>query len=284
MSRVGIAIALLAAALVVHRCGDDDPAPPARWRCATFNIENFPKHDRQIAGAFDAIAQLDAAVVAVQEILDPRLFAATARERLGPAWDFVALDTSPRDPPRIVQHLGVLFDRRVFELVATRSHDGTRLDGRYKPTFDVELRAVAGGEHVRVLVVHLKAGADSQPIRARQYAALRAIVAGVARPGARVILLGDFNATGEADRRELARLAAATGLSWTSEPLACSSFWALDDSCPRGRLDHVLTTLAATEVRAAGGCAVDGCAAQDRCPVYAEQVSDHCPVVITLER
>lgn len=283
MSRVGIAIALVAATLVVQRCGDD-PAPPARWRCATFNIENFPKHERQISGAFDEIAQLDAAVVAVQEILEPQLFAATARERLGPAWDFVALDTSPRDPPQIVQHLGVLFDRRVFELVATRSHDGTRLDDRYKPTFDVELRATASGEHVRVLVVHLKAGGDSQPIRARQYAALRAIVAEVTRSGAPVILLGDFNATSDADRSELARLAAATDLRWSSEPLTCSAFWALDDSCPRGRLDHVLTTLAATEVRATGGCAIDGCAAQDRCPIYAEQVSDHCPVVITLER
>jgi endonuclease/exonuclease/phosphatase family metal-dependent hydrolase len=283
MSRAGIAIALVAAALVGHRCCDG-PAPPARWRCATFNIENFPKHDRQVSAAFDEIARLDAAVVAVQEILEPQLFAATARDRLGPDWDFVALDTSPRDPPQIVQHLGVLFDRRVFELVATRGHDGTRLDGRYKPTFDVELRATAGGEHVRVLVVHLKAGGDNQPIRARQYAALRAIVAEATRPGARVILLGDFNATGDADRRELARLAAATHLRWVSEPLACSSFWALDDSCPRARLDHVLTTPAATDVRAAGGCAVDGCAAQDRCPVYAEQVSDHCPVVVTLER
>lgn len=60
-------------------------------------------------------------------------------------------------------------------------------------------------------------------------------------------------------------------------------FWALDDSCPRGRLDHVLTTLAVTDVRVAGGCAVDGCAEQDRCPLYAEQVSGYCAVVVTLE-
>jgi endonuclease/exonuclease/phosphatase family metal-dependent hydrolase len=278
MRRLALAAVLAAAVLAGRRCcaGGD---PPHR-RVATFNIEDFPKSARQVPAVFDELARLDAAIVGVQEIIEADLFAATARDRLGASWEFISLYT---DPPTVhpVHHLGVLFDRRAFAHVSTRSHDGTRLEGRHKPTLDVELRDVASGEHVRILVVHLKAGGENQPIRARQVAALRGIVAEVQRANQRVILLGDFNATSEADRRALAQLASATALHWVTEPLACSSFWARDDGCVGSRLDHALTTAAPVDVRAAGACATHGCERRDSCPVYTEEVSDHCPVVLS---
>ncbi|MBA3541607.1 MAG: endonuclease/exonuclease/phosphatase family protein [Deltaproteobacteria bacterium] len=134
---------------------------------------------------------------------------------------------------------------------------------------------------MRVLVVHLKAGGDGRDIRARQYAALATVVRAVQHSGERIVLLGDFNATADDDRKDLARLAALTGLRWATEPLACSAFWSRDDGCPRSRLDHVLTWAPPRRVEAAGACATEGCDWQDRCPLYAEQVSDHCPVVVT---
>ncbi len=273
-----IAVLVAGALIAVARCRDE---PSERWRAATFNIEHFPKDQRQIDGAFAEIATLDAGIVAVQEITDTELFAATARSRLGNHWVFIP----EHAPDGTFDHqIGVLFDRRVYAFKRKRVHDGTRLGGRHKPTLDVELRHRATDEALHVLVIHFKSGGEHHVTRHRQYAALRQIVAEVSRSGTQVIVLGDFNATGNEDRADLAQLAEATRTTWATENLACSAFWDRLDTCPTSRLDHILTTLAPIEIRAAGGCAEVGCDTHDRCPLYEEYVSDHCPVIVTFER
>jgi endonuclease/exonuclease/phosphatase family metal-dependent hydrolase len=273
-----IGILVVAAVVAARRCRDQ---PPLRWRAATFNIEHFPKDQRQVDGAFAEMATLGATIIAVQEITDTELFTVTARTRLGASWQFVP----EHAPDGTFDHqIGVLFDREAYAFVRRRVHAGTRLEGRHKPTLDVELRDRTSGDTLRVLVVHFKSGGDSHPIRRRQYAALATIVADVQRSGARIIVLGDFNATGEPDRADLTQLAATTRTTWATEDLACSAFWDRIDSCPTSRLDHVLTTMPPVETRAEGGCAEVGCDTQDRCPLYEEHVSDHCPVVVTFER
>jgi endonuclease/exonuclease/phosphatase family metal-dependent hydrolase len=272
-------IAIAVAALAARVACSDDREPP-RLRIATFNIEDFPKDDRQIAGAFDEIARLDAGIVALQEIVDPAVFARAAHTRLGADWEFIYASTAPERPAHPVHHLGVLFDRSRWTLVSSRLHDDTRLaEGRHKPTFEVRLQP-ASGSILRVLVVHLKAGGDHEATRARQLAALAAVLRTALESGERVVLLGDFNATGAGDRDAIATLAATTSLHWSTEALACSAFWNRDDGCPRSRLDHVLAWSAAARVEAAGACATEGCDWQDRCPIYREHVSDHCPVVV----
>ena len=267
MRRFALAL-LVILAVRTCRCRDDEPQ---RLRIATFNIENFPKTTKQIVRAFEEIQALDAPIVAVQEITNTEVFVTAARRRLGDAWRFEYIETGS-----VLDHrIGVLYDSRVVRHVKTRVHDGTRLEGQQKPVLDVEF--AHGDRRLRVLVLHLKAGGENHPIRTRQYAALRRIVTDVKRDGAPVVLLGDFNATGDADREDLARL----GLQWLTQPLACSAFWdQADGGCPRSRLDHVLSTQTAVSVRAAGGCAAEGCAWQDSCPLYAAEVSDHCPVVV----
>lgn len=274
-------LAAFALAAAVSRCTSCDERS-TRWRIATFNIENFPKHARQIDGAFREIARLDAGIVAVQEITDPVVFATAARERLGADWSFVHIDTEPR-ANYVPHHLGVLFDRRRFHFQHLRIHEGTRLDGNHKPTLDVELRSVATGKLVRVLVVHLKAGGENQPIRHRQHVALAKIVAEVKRSRADVVVLGDFNATSDADRKALAKLAEQARMTWATERLPCSSFWNREDGCPRSTLDHAVSSRRPVDVRAAGGCETEGCDRQDRCPLYFYDVSDHCPVVMMFE-
>jgi endonuclease/exonuclease/phosphatase family metal-dependent hydrolase len=269
------------AAVVSVRACRHDAATPLRF--ATFNIEDFPKNARQVAGAFDEIRRLDASFVGVQEIGDPELFAAQARERLGDAWQFAHINSGPlaHRSSHPAHHLGVVFDTRVWTFVSMAAHDETRLElGRHKPTLEVRLRDRAG-DAVRVLVVHLKAGGDGRDIRARQYEALAKILSDVKRWGERVVLLGDFNATNAADRADLEVLARDTGMVWATRDLACSAFWSRDDGCPTSRLDHVLTWSPPSKVEAAGACETDGCEWHDRCPLYAEQVSDHCPVVVT---
>jgi exonuclease III len=256
------------AIIVVRGCRHREP--PIRF--ATFNIENFPQHERQIAGAFAEIARLDVGFVAVQEITEPAIFQRAARERLGERWEFVAAPDG---------WLGVLFDRARWSFLSMTVHDETRLDDRHKPVLEVRLGA--GDVVVRVLVVHFKAGGDGRDVRARQYAALGGIVRRALASGERVVVLGDFNATDDrADRGDLAALA-ANGLVWATEPLACSAFWDRDDGCFRSRLDHVLAWAAPTSVTAAGACASDGCEREDSCPRYTRDVSDHCPVVIDIK-
>lgn len=265
-----IAIAVLVVA--VRCCGGGDDDEPVPLQIVTFNIENFPKSTKQIAGAFEEIKQLDAPIVAVQEITNTEVFLSAAQRRLGPAWRAELVETGS-----VLDHrIGVLFDTGRVTHVKTRVHDETRLGGQYKPVLDAEF--VHRGRHVRVLVIHFKAGGENHPVRRRQYAALKKVIARVKQDGMPIVLLGDFNATGDADREDLARV----DLRWLTQPLECSAFWSRDDGCPRSRLDHVLSTQVALEVRAAGGCAEAGCGWEDRCPLYAEDVSDHCPVLVEI--
>ena len=272
-------IVVLALVLFGIRVACHDAPPPLR--IATFNIEDFPKDDRQIAGAFAELAALDAPIVGVQEIMDPRAFTMAMRSSLGVEWQvafepFVELG---------YRHTGVLFDRRRFTLIATTTHDETMLGGDHKRVLDVRLAPVEGGTPVRTLVAPLKAGGDGRDreIRQRQHRALRDIIKMVSRSGDRIAVLGDFNATHDVeDRGDLAALSNSSGLAWSTEPLACSAFWRRDDGCPRSRLDHVFTWESG-KATAAGACATSGCDWQNSCPVYSREISDHCPVVVELD-
>jgi len=275
---VAIAVVLWAIAGRV-RCRDEHVSQ----RFATFNIKDFPKDSRQIDGAFEQIAALDASFVAVQEISDPALFGREARRRLGANWEFVHLDTAPwTNAHGKSHHNGVVFDTRAWTFVSSRAHHETRIGERHKPTFEVRLRPAGGGSIVRVLVVHLKSGGANDDIRERQLRGLGVILA-KGYPDEPTILLGDFNATGDRDRQNLAALAAGAHVEWATRDLACSAFWSRENACPRSRLDHVFTTQHATRVEAAGACATHGCDASETCPIWSEHVSDHCPVVVTID-
>jgi endonuclease/exonuclease/phosphatase family metal-dependent hydrolase len=272
---VAIAIAGWAIAM---QCRDE---PPATQTFATFNIKNFPQDARQIDGAFAQIASLGASFVAVQEISEPELFAREAYRRLGPTWEFVHLDTSPFVAGKS-HHIGVVYDRRAWTFVSSREHDETRIGDRHKPTLEVRLRPVHGGPIVRVLVVHLKSGGNNDDIRDRQMQGLATILA-KGEPDEPTILLGDFNATSLRDRANLSALASRAHLEWATKDLACSAFWSREYECPRSRLDHVIATQHAVRVEAAGACATHGCEASETCPIWSEHVSDHCPVVVTID-
>jgi len=251
---------------------------PTPIRIATFNIEDFPKNPAQVRGAFSELVETHASIIAVQEIDDPAVFARAAHEYLGAQWQFVP--TGWTKPYPHSHHLGVLFDSTQWRFASTTLHPETSLDGYAKPTLEVRLAPAGGGDDVRVLVVHLVSGTDGLPARRRQHAALAQILAQLPR-GDHTVVLGDFNATEEADRAAIKKLATG-GFTWATAKLDCSAFWRRADSCPRSRLDHALTWRAPRDVEALGACKRDGCATQNSCPLYATEVSDHCPVVITL--
>jgi exonuclease III len=257
--------------------------PRASLRVATFNIENYPKSPRQEAGAFEAIRELEVAALGVQEIVEPAAFAEAARRRLGEPWRFVFAEGGPK------QRVGVLYDGGALELLSTHTYRETEaVYPGAKPTFEARLRPkgaasfFGAGEVMRLMVVHLKAQGDGVDLRRRQLAALRPVFAAAVGSGERVILLGDFNATNDSDRDELAALAGAAGAVWASQDLPCTSYWARPDGCRGSALDHVLTSARPRRVVARGPCESEGCTPGARCPIFREEVSDHCPVVVEL--
>ncbi len=252
---------------------------------ATFNIENYPASDRQEMGALAAIRDTGASIVAVQEIMDPPRFRRALRSALGGSWStaFVTLED------RSLHAVGLAFDRRVVRLAWARTNRaavtypgaGPTLEARLFPRGGSGGRAgVAHGRAMRVFVIHLKAGGEGNLVRTRQLEALAPELAAARADGDDVYVLGDFNATGPADRALIERVAGAVGLSWASRDLPCTAYWDRDDGCLGSALDHVLAPRPPRDIFAADPCRRNGCALRDQCPTFVHDVSDHCPVVV----
>jgi hypothetical protein len=244
---------------------------------ATFNIENYPKSYEQVDGVFTILRDLGVSALAVQEITDPDHFAGVARRRLGDSWRFVHSGPVP------MQRVGVLFDEDAFDLQRWIVHRETVVYNGGKPAVEARLRSRAGGPTLRFFSVHLKASTGYEETRRRQLAALTPVLQRAVQSGDRVVLAGDFNATSEADRGTIVALAEVTGLHWVTEDLECSHFWERDDACIASRLDHVLMSWTPTTVAARGPCETEGCDVGGRCPIFRDEVSDHCPVTIDYE-
>ena len=275
---VAVAAAVIAARVVCGGDGDGDADRRPPLRLATFNIEDYPASDRQETGALAAIRDTGASVVAVQEIMDPPRFRRAVRAALGASWStaFVALEQ------RSLHAVGIAFDRRAARLAWARTSRATVVYPGARPTLEARLHPRGGGNAMRVFVIHLKAGGEGHAVRARQLDALAPELARARADGDDVYVLGDFNATGPADRALVARIAGGAGLTWASRDLPCTAYWDRDDGCLGAALDHVLVPRPPRAVFAAEPCRTNGCALRDRCPAFVHDVSDHCPVVVEL--
>ena len=259
----------------VPRCGSQST------RLATLNLENYPRHAEQGPAAMAMLQEFHASSIAMQEITNPTQFAALARETLGPEWTFVWADAG------WIQRVGLLVDTRRFTVQRQTVHRETLIHRGARPVLEVVLvpRSRWGGRDgtpIHVFVAHLKSGSDSEPVRARQLAALEPILAARAAEGAAVVLMGDLNSTSTGDRERLAALAQAAGLSWASEGLECTSYWERRTTCSGHALDHVLSWAPPRTIAVGGACATEGCDPGEQCPLYRSQISDHCPIVVEL--
>lgn len=240
---------------------------------ATFNIENFPKSDRQIDGAFEAIEDSGAAVVGVQEITEPTTFRREAKARLGDHWRFRA----PSDPPKHAP--GLLWDARRLELVDWEVHPDTVVYDGGRPVVEGMFETSTGGR-AEVFTLHFKASPDGLPLRERQYAALRRVLDEHADDADATLVAGDFNSTEPRDRELLAGLRRATGLRWLSKSIDCTGYWKPADECRSFVLDHVFAGGLSARALGRGPCEQMGCEPGESCPTFWSRVSDHCPVTV----
>ncbi|MEO1268075.1 MAG: hypothetical protein AAFX99_08255, partial [Myxococcota bacterium] len=219
-----------------------------------------------------------ASAVGVQEIIEPELFAREAKARLGPSWRFTASSSITK------QRVGVLWDSNVWTMVEQHEHREPAVRRGAKPALEVVLQPKGDGRpsaRLHMMVIHLKSGGSHVETRRSQITALRPILDERIRQQTRLVLLGDFNSTGEDDRQMLAKLSRELGMDWASQHVTCTSYWQRNDGCLSTALDHMLTWTPAHHVRVGGACAEMGCETGESCPRYREDVSDHCPLVAT---
>lgn len=280
-----LACSLLALGLLgLGRCGIRCGPPPSAL--ATFNIRDFPERPEQIPAAFAVMRELDVPVIAVQEIRDVDMFQAGAREYLGSDWasvfnhEPVDGQTSQSRPRRV----GLAWDGGRYRLDFYLTHDDVRVRPTQRPALEVRLTPRAEGPALRVFVVHLKAGGKlkDHQLRREQLMRLRRVVDAAMRSNDEVIVIGDFNASGPADRYALQQFADDTATVWASAKLPCTAYWRPEGRCEGSALDHAFTRAAPRTIAAKGACERAGCTPGERCPIDYARVSDHCPVALQL--
>ena len=271
--------------------------PPRRdgagLRVVSWNLRNFPEETQDLDRVRRRLRELEADVIAVQEIHSPEALLA-----LMPGWELRLSESGGRGR----QRLGVLYDPARVELIeAPREHRELSLGGRVRPGLSAYLRARGGGPDFFVVVVHLKAMASGYAQRQEQWPILAEIVRDLRRRDGDVIVLGDFNATGpegQVAAVEVAALGAALGAAGLRQvPSAggCSAYWdgprrdawkepSLLDLVWVADLEEAVD--AGAEALALAHCARHHCAAFRSTDAYPDPdfaaISDHCPVVLDL--
>lgn len=263
-------------------------------RIATFNIEMFPQPTTDPARVAAVISELDADVIALQEIRDPDALrgvlaqASTATDRdyrfvLSPCGALGGWITTGLvwDADRVT-----LLDERTYPELAP---DGVGSCSGSQPgvlgVFDDD------GDRFAVLSMHFLALPERFEQRKAQWQRALAIMAAVeAELGVTVIALGDTNSTGYSgepaqERRFVEDVVAHAGYELPSADIDCTEYWrpAGAASFRPSVLDHVVATDGRWRgARAYGMCARMRCqsVAADRMDRDYTSVSDHCPVAI----
>lgn len=287
------AAALLLGAVALRGC-----LPASPLRVATFNIRRFGEEPTDMAHLKAMIEGLDAGIIAVQEIMSVARLDELARALQASGKPYrVALS---RCAGRGEMRVGFLYDERRATLRSTREFrellpdgEGGCNDGDRPGLLGV---FEAGGEPLHALVVHLKAGDEPSSLERRrlQWGRVLQIVQGLQRDGARrVVVLGDTNSTGFLDNhnkeRDLIDDVARQGkLSIATGQLACSEYYKKSPGqASPSLLDHILVSdgkFDPASVSVHAHCAELSCQPTplSRMPASYHQVSDHCPITLSL--
>lgn len=218
-------------------------APDGVVRVAQWNLRNFPLDERppesdlgysrrtNICDLEIALSGLDADILGLSEIRDPRRFPRVLRRATGRRYDLVVSSSGGRGG----QRLGIAWDVSRFEQAsAPMEIAGVAIRPTLRPAFAVLLRKTGGASApVLVVQVHLKAGRDGLEDRRRQVRELitwlDSELERLGRPD--VILQGDFNIVGgrgqnaSGERRRVDAMLAESGLLRVPNADGCSQYW-----------------------------------------------------------
>lgn len=264
-------------------------------RVATFNIRMFPEASTDPQRVAETIAELDADIFGVQEIVDPFALgavlegASNATDR-----DYRFALSRCRDTGYGV-HPGLVWDARRWHLESVRDYPELEPDrgqacGSWQPGLLGIFRDDAD-RRIGVLSVHLPPFPDNYPTRRKYLARALAIQSAVHEElGITVLTVGDFNTTGFSgkppEERELVRdLVDAAGFTLLTGDLACTEYYRPNGVGPYlpSLLDHIVASDGQwKDARALGLCERLRCEVTDPEDMEADffSVSDHCPTVV----
>lgn len=266
-----------------------------RVTLATYNIRMFPEEGTDRARLLELFLEIDADIVAVQEIRDEDALLAVLRAASARSGRELRLALSTCGGPANIK-TGLVYDANAVRLLGTRQFKEHNADdsGDCAQKYRAALLGVfeSGSERLAVLSVHMQHGPAPEQLaaRKRQWAGVIAILA-EARIGydAEVVALGDFNSTGFQDdgngeRSFIEATLDRAGLSLATEEIGCTAYWQ-----PSGRqgsyvpsiLDHMVVSGRWEAPTALGMCAALSCQQSSKAPHDYERVSDHCPLRIT---
>lgn len=265
---------------------------------ATFNIRMFPEQSTDPGRVAELLAEVDADVIAVQEIRDEDALLSVLKQasRLS-GRDFKLALSSCGGPGNL--STGIVYDASRLTLIGARQFKEHRADdeGSCARGHRPALLAVvedAHGQRVAALSVHLQHGPNPDQLAARkkQWAGVVQILKDVEKQyKAHAVALGDFNSTGYTDnaggeREFIEKTLEDAGLRLATSQIACTAYWQPEgergDLTP-SILDHIVVSggeWATPEPR--GMCQALSCqkTSADKLPRDYKTVSDHCPLRI----
>lgn len=286
--------------------------PPAEdhFRVATWNIRFFPDSTTDVGRTGQVLADLDADLIAVQEIANP-IVLRQMLEQVNADLALQAHESGRRSPRRYAhvlansgghggQFVGYIYDENAVRLSDPETLTTLQMTSDLRPGLFARVTSKRGGLDFQVIVMHTDSGTKDRDYqnRLRFLDALEDELGRRYRADADVIVLGDLNTMGRAPGDGLPRVrwqeeiehlderAREMGLRRLANSPACTEYY-------KGRgsfLDHILVSEEMTEApsgavaRVVGYCAEADCRPldRDRMPYDYAFVSDHCPVVIDL--
>ena len=275
----------------------------------TFNIEWFPcKDDGQLMkkygielryppegqstdmiALFGLLKKLDIELLAVEEIVDPQMFADSAKKYLGEQFNFI-YSTLGGD-----QKIGFLYDSNVLKAEGdpkTYIEVALSSTSRLRPALGVYFKVIPSGFDFHAIVVHLKSSPRGWDLRKKQWAVLEDILTELPKKSGDndVILMGDFNNVSKLRTAEFDTIMQLLNFHRATLDIkeGFSNYWQPDYKNERiegSLIDHIFISDDAkiefiensTKV---GGMCADGSFEYvgDSIPEYFYKISDHCPV------
>ncbi len=309
-----IKVRLLALAALLGCAGVESESvpPPAegQFRVATWNIRFFPEPSTDVERTGEVLADLDADLIAVQEIADSSALASMLG-KVNARLDRQAGESGGR-PPRHYryvlaesgghggQFVGYVYDDNAVLLSDVETLTSLQMTADLRPGLFARVTSKRGGLDFQVIVMHTDSGTRDRDYqnRLRFLDSLDVELVGRRAADADVIVLGDLNTMGRLAEDGLGRIgwdeevanldrrAGEMGLNRLPNSPSCTEYY-------RGRgsfLDHILVSTDMAEApsgsvaRVFGYCAEADCQSLDQqnMPYDYVHVSDHCPVVIDL--
>ncbi len=277
---------------------------------ATFNIEWFPckddgemmkKYDinlshpprgnaTDVKALFNMLSKMDLELLAVEEIVDTKMFADSARHYMGGEYKFIYA------PGRGSQKVGFLYNSKKLQLIgAPQVYNDLLLkpDSYLRPAFRAYFKSIPDGFDFHAIVVHLKASPRGWGQREKQWQVLKEILSDLPEETQDddIILLGDMNNVTKARENEFLPVLEPLGFYWVTQELngMPSNYWMADWKNKRiqaSLIDQIFVSADARVEYIEGSVHVGGMCASafdnyydGEFPRYYETISDHCPVI-----